>query len=432
VQPDSCVAGVIFVAAILTAVQLLPLEHPPLACTFLSSLAAGVWFARRTRSLLKRLPGVHLSLCIWYGAAAVSASIWIAFFLSDLAGLGCEAAYRYLYFRLDVLPWAPAALRVLQGILDHLVAGFVAVPVGLVAGPVAGVVCRWGGVQRLPALPVLLVIVLLAVAAAGGARAFLGEEQAWQERGRTAIRIAPGSFTLGTKGWQDDEGPPHPVDLAGYEIDVHEVTIRQYWTFVSATGHRWPPGWDDPGRPFTVRPHEPVDGVAWEDADAYAAFVGRRLPTEAEWERAARGSRSHLYPWGDVFDRGLMNGGEKPCRMESAGEVNRAPHSLRPACYGEPGNHPVPVGSYRSDRSEAGLMDVAGNVAEWVADWYAADAYRRGAANGGPRTGTERVYRGGDYGGATQTSARLTRRYHAAPGVELWGKGFRTARTLAH
>ncbi len=135
---------------------------------------------------------------------------------------------------------------------------------------------------------------------------------------------------------------PVLVEVGAFWIDRYEVTNAEYMAFVRATGHRPPMFADDPE--FN-RPDQPVTGVSWDDAEAYCRWRGKRLPTEREWEKAARGEDGRLYPWGDTFGAELA--------------------------YLE-GELPATVGSHRGDVSPYGVYDMAGNVSEWVADMFVA------------------------------------------------------------
>jgi formylglycine-generating enzyme required for sulfatase activity len=186
------------------------------------------------------------------------------------------------------------------------------------------------------------------------------------------VRVLGGAFIMGG-GEEADEQPRHRVVLSSYFIDETEVTRSDYAGCVRAgacqpaTGARA----DDAGSRL------PVTGVRWIDADAYCRFAGKRLPTEAEWERAARGSDGRLYPWGNEPDCARANFGN----YDGEGR-----------CPGNPGR-PVAVGSY----DDGPIHDLAGNVWEWVSDWYDPRYYRHAPARDpkGPARGERRVVRGG-------------------------------------
>ena len=144
----------------------------------------------------------------------------------------------------------------------------------------------------------------------------------------------------------DDEIPRHTVHLDSFYIDKYEVTNAQYRKFLEETGHREPKYWNEAEH---NQPNQPVVGVSWHDAMAYATWVGKRLPTEAEWEYAARGGLvDKWYPWG-----------------------NQAPDEVK---MQRQGDYAVPVGSYAPNGY--GLFDMAGSVLEWCLDEYQANAYR--------------------------------------------------------
>ena len=187
--------------------------------------------------------------------------------------------------------------------------------------------------------------------------------------------IPAGYFTMGSNdgGWA--ERPPHRVWLDAFYIDKYEVTNHQYGEFVKATGHARPGFWDDDRY---NSPDQPVVGVSWDDAVAYCEWAGRRLPTEAEWEKAARGgAEGRRFPWGDEGATGKAAFGQ---------DMNTG----RPAAVGK-----YPPNGY-------GLYDMAGNVWEWCADWYDRDYYRVSPERNpqGPASGQDRVVRGGSWIGS--------------------------------
>ena len=174
-------------------------------------------------------------------------------------------------------------------------------------------------------------------------------------------------------GVESDEEPSHAVYLDGYWIYKYEVTVAQYRVFCRATKRHMPEapswGWQD---------HHPIVNITWNDAAAYAAWAGASLPTEAQWEKAARGPDGRIYPWGNTWD------GAK-CRNSAVG-TNWA-------------TSPSPVGSFPAGAGPYGAQDMAGNVWEWCADWYDAEYYRHAPGRNptGPATGTGRVLRGGSW-----------------------------------
>jgi sulfatase modifying factor 1 len=205
----------------------------------------------------------------------------------------------------------------------------------------------------------------------------------------------------------------HEVWLPTYAIDRTEVTVAAYDRCVRRGGCA--PPLDAPGTPQTGAPTQPVTGVRWDDAAEYCAWAGGRLPTEAEWERAARGRDGRPFPWGWINDPGRYNHGavEPGCRDDDDGAALAAP-----------------VGSYASGASPDGALDMAGNVLEWVADRASLDGrgYERdrAVAPRGPREGSDRVVRGGAYD-LPMFMARTTARMHRLPGARERDLGFRCA-----
>lgn len=187
------------------------------------------------------------------------------------------------------------------------------------------------------------------------------------------VRILAGPFVMGG-GQEADEQPRRTVVLAAFDIDADEVTRADYARCVVA-GACKPPAGASAG---DARSRLPVTGVTWHDADAFCRWAGKRLPTEAEWERAARGTDGRTYPWGDAVDCTRANFGNYD------GE-GRCPHN--------PGR-PVEVGTFSAGGA---IHDLAGNVWEWVADWYDARYYAHAPSVNpkGPRHGQRRVVRGG-------------------------------------
>jgi len=169
--------------------------------------------------------------------------------------------------------------------------------------------------------------------------------------------IPGGPFTMGTndvdsqghalefgltKPWFEDEHPAHTVDLPGFYLDRNEVTNADFAAFVAATGSRVPGTWKSNTYPGGMA-NVPVASVNWYQARDYCTWVNKRLPTEAEWEKAARGTDGRLYPWGNEF---------------SLEKANLMSGSVQP------------VGFFPEGRSPYGVNDLVGNVWEWTADWY--------------------------------------------------------------
>ena len=151
----------------------------------------------------------------------------------------------------------------------------------------------------------------------------------------------------GSRKDQENATPAHKETLPDYYMDKYEVTNAQYKKFAEATKHAAPEFWEEGKMPEGKKKH-PVVGVSWHDAEAYCKWAGKRLPTEAEWEKAARGTDGRLFPWGDKFARANAN-------TRSGGKENT-----------------TPVGSYPAGASPYGCYDMAGNVLEWTASHYLA------------------------------------------------------------
>jgi formylglycine-generating enzyme required for sulfatase activity len=206
------------------------------------------------------------------------------------------------------------------------------------------------------------------------------------------------------RDWFLDVEPAHLVHLDAYWIDKTEVTTGKYQLCVEAGGCK------EPGNKssythddyFGEREFEdfPMIQVDWNMANAYCEWVGRRLPTEAEWEKAARGESTWIFPWGDTFDGSLLNYCDKNCPLDWADQS-----------FDDGYEDVAPVGNYPSDESIYGAQDMAGNVLEWVADWY--DAYP-GNNNENRNYGTIfRVFRGGSWGNNQIAAQLISRGYHA-------------------
>ncbi|MCH8292693.1 formylglycine-generating enzyme family protein [Candidatus Poribacteria bacterium] len=165
------------------------------------------------------------------------------------------------------------------------------------------------------------------------------------------VRIPAGEFQMGSNDADSDEKPVHTVYVDAFFMDTHEVTVGQYKRFISATGHRALPDWVSK---YSPTDRHPVVGISWHDAMAYAQWAGKRLPTEAEWEYAARGGLAGKeYPWGDTLTHDNAN---------YPGTGGR-----------DQWKYTAPVGSFPANGY--GLYDMAGNVWEWCLDEYDKDFY---------------------------------------------------------
>ncbi|CAN5921408.1 hypothetical protein BH11MYX4_BH11MYX4_61540 [soil metagenome] len=187
--------------------------------------------------------------------------------------------------------------------------------------------------------------------------------------------------------WIRAEGHAHEVTIDDFDLDRTEVPVRRYARCVTA-GACSPPSFAAGDQRFDA-PDLPVTSVRWEDAVAYCTWIGGRLPTEAEWERAARGRAGHTFPWGDVYNAHLAN----------HGAWADDPSDGRDGFIGL-----APIGSFPDGATPTGLLDMAGNAAEWVSDWFDLDeegyGYGRGAVvnpKGVPFGPRGHVVRGGSY-----------------------------------
>lgn len=247
-----------------------------------------------------------------------------------------------------------------------------------------------------------------------------GTAQAW---------VPPGEFIMGSErrppetvpswGDFDAEQPAHGVELrCGFWIDVTEVTNEAYEAFVRDGGYENKELWRSEGWEWVQRqnpdrlpapcvrgegtqPSHPRVCITWWEADAYATWRGGRLPTEAEWEFAARGPSSLRFPWGEDFD---------PTRLNMVDARGTAP-----------------VGSFPSGASWVGTQDMAGNAMEWVNDWFADDYSSRTPSTDptGPADGTTKVKKGGWWGGPPYVARSAYRHHVDPPGYQDHHIGFR-------
>ena len=203
------------------------------------------------------------------------------------------------------------------------------------------------------------------------------------------------------------ENPAHEVILDAYYIDIHETSNAKYKNFMEATGMKNAPRyWDDSS--FN-QPNQPVVGVTWKEALAFCKWNNRRLPTEAEWEKAARGKRPVRYPWGDeVPDK---------TRLNFDNHVGKT--SL--------------VGSFPKGKSDYGVYDMSGNVSEWVQDWHFPEYYLFSPKNNppGPEKGVYKIIRGGNWMNNAQ-DVDPTYRNATVPKARSKTVGFRCAADAPH
>jgi formylglycine-generating enzyme required for sulfatase activity len=225
------------------------------------------------------------------------------------------------------------------------------------------------------------------------------------------VLVPAGEFTMGSSASDSqaygDEKPQHTVYLDAFWIDKFEVTNAQYKKCVDAGKCSAPPQRKSYTRDSYYGDarydNYPVIYVPWNDANTFCAWAGKRLPTEAEWEKAARGTDGRIYPWGNTFDINKVN---------AEGKVGDT----------------TEVGAYPAGASPYGVMDMAGNVWEWVADWYAENYYASSPRNNpkGPSSGEYRVLRGGAWY-TNQSYVRAAYRYYYYPVNRDFDVGFRCA-----
>jgi formylglycine-generating enzyme len=208
-----------------------------------------------------------------------------------------------------------------------------------------------------------------------------------------------------------DELEPHQVVLDDYWIDRTEVTCAAYRRCTEVGVCRGPS--NTAARAWTARDDYPMSLVSWDDATTYCAWRGARLPTEAEWERAARGWSARAFPWGNVFNPMVLNHGR---------------FAFDPLDDGDGFAELGPVGSFPEGATPEGVLDLAGNVEEWVADWYAPSYPEQDTVNPkGPPTGDVRVIRGGSFQSG-RPWLRATARSFDLPTRRRGWRGFRCAR----
>jgi sulfatase modifying factor 1 len=227
--------------------------------------------------------------------------------------------------------------------------------------------------------------------------------------GAPMVLIPLGEFTMGSDKGDDDEEPVHRVFLDSFYIDKFEVTNGRYAKFVEAIQSEPPWGFDDKDTPV-LHADQPVRWVNWMDAMGYCLWAGKRLPSEAEWEKAARGVDGRVYPWGN----------ELPTPSHAVFGLKEGADTVST------------IGNRDKGKSPYGVHDMAGNLYEWTTDWYDDQFYSKNPAINprGPTEGTAKVQRGGSY---TNTPYRLraTFRTKGDPTEHDPNVGFRCAQDIA-
>ena len=231
---------------------------------------------------------------------------------------------------------------------------------------------------------------------------------------RGMVLVPAGSFVMGNNSIKREQRPSHNVYLDSFYIDKYEVTNAEYYEFLDYINKtkdhskcredepinkdHQPHNWE---KDYYNHPEFPVVRIDWYDACAYAAWAGKRLPTEAEWEKAARGTDERKWPWGNEWDPSRYNFGD-----------------------------PEPVGSHEDGKSPYGCYDMAGSVAEWCADWYKMNYYEKSPKGNpkGPEKGEKKVIRGGSRFIPDGLSLRSTARKAVLPNIGNISVGFRCAK----
>lgn len=245
------------------------------------------------------------------------------------------------------------------------------------------------------------------------------------QNGVSMVYVPGGTFAMGSTE-VPSEGPVHDVTLSPYYIDQYEVTNAS-WAACVADGPCNPPGETGAfdGSPYygvTAFQDYPVVYISWDSAGAYCSWRGARLPTEAEWEMAARWDpdtkQVTTYPWGDDWDESRLNYCDSSCLIPD----------FKDTTYDDDWPQMAKVGSFESGVSPLGVYDMAGNVAEWVADWYSRSYYEDSPATNptGPASGTVRVVRSGGWS-LDSFWNRSTARNNFTPDSEVASIGFRCA-----
>ena len=229
------------------------------------------------------------------------------------------------------------------------------------------------------------------------------------------VTIPAGEFLMGHPEGvgRADEWPQRSVYLDAFWIDQVEVTNERYLAFVAATGHRNPPNPYGAGPLLSAKGIEqlPVVQTTWYDAKAYCSWAKKRLPTEAEWEKAARGTDGRLFPWGNEPATA------KQANFDREWEEEKTLH---------------PVGSLAGGDSPYGVKDMACNAREWVSDWYAADYYKQAPGRnpqGPDKKGVVRSIRGGSWHSPV-ADITTSARGRGGFALQTHGTGFRCARGL--
>jgi formylglycine-generating enzyme required for sulfatase activity len=241
--------------------------------------------------------------------------------------------------------------------------------------------------------------------------------------GATMRLVPAGDFTMGSENGAVDEKPVHTVYLDAFYMDKYEVTNALYKACVDVGGCTPPQQTSSYTRSSYYGNSEfddyPVIYVGWNQAKTYCKWRGASLPTEAQWEKAARGADARVYPWGNAFDGTKANFCDKNCPFIYADKT-----------IDDNFADTAPIGSYESEKSPYGVYDLAGNILEWTTDWYSDTYYKNSSPSNpiGPTSGLYRVLRGGSWSKSVKTM-RASARFFGKPDPIYYSIGFRCVRS---
>lgn len=250
------------------------------------------------------------------------------------------------------------------------------------------------------------------------------------------VAVPAGDFVMGSDdtdapGWEKPEHT-HPMEHS-YWIGRNDVTRGHYRAFCTATGRTGPEKSYFDDKLDGDKDRQPVIMVSWDDAKAYCGWAGLALPAEAEWEKAARGADGRKYPWGNAWDPGKANFLDASCPGDTIMmgdetlDEHMAPFGGRDLVNSDGFPYTSPVGSFPAGASPCGALDMAGNVFQWVEDWWDEAGYPRSARDdfSPPQDGSWRVDRGSSWGNPGALACRTSMRYGYPPSDRNEHLGFR-------